>query len=247
MVVTSNKNTGLTPVEFLVSVSFVAGCIQLLAGVLQLGIIVDFISIPVISGFTTGAALTIIMTQVAGLLGYQSSIDKHNPAYRVFWDTLLNIKLTTIDAAFGIGTIVFLICWKLLAQYFVQRKYRFGVVFGQGANAAALIFFTVIGVLLNMQHAAPIIHLIGSIPSGVSYISVPNFQHMSIIVPVSATVVLVAITEHIAVTKSYARVNGYKIKANQEIWALGCVNIVGSFFGGFPSSGIINFYALRFV
>jgi sodium-independent sulfate anion transporter 11 len=237
----ANKNLGLTPVQFLVAVSFVAGCIQLLAGVLQLGIIVDFISSPVISGFTTGAALSIIMTQLAGLLGYQSSIDKHNPAYRVLWDTLLNIKLTTIDAAFGIGTIVFLICWKLLAQYFVQRKYRFGVVFGQGANAAALIFFTVIGVLLNMQHAAPIIHLIGYIPSGINYVAVPKFENLLTIIPVSATVVLVGIMEHIAVTKSFARVNGYKIKANQEIWALGFVNIAGSFIGAFPATGNNHF------
>jgi sodium-independent sulfate anion transporter 11 len=187
-----------------------------------------------------------MMTQLAGLLGYQSSIDKHNPAYRVFWDTLLNIKLTSINAVFGIGTIIFLLCWKLLARYFVQKKYRFGVVFGQAANAVALILFTVIGFLVNMKHQTVIINLIGSIPSGVSYVSVPKFEHMSIIIPVSITVVLVAITEHIAVTKSYARLNGYKIKANQEICAIGWVNIAGSFLGGFPSSGI-NRLKLRFV
>jgi sodium-independent sulfate anion transporter 11 len=127
-----------------------------------------------------------------------------------------------------------------LARYFVQKKYRFGVVFGQAANAVALILFTVIGFLVNMKHQTLIINLVGSIPSGISYVAVPKLGHISNILPVALTVVLVAIMEHIAVAKSFARVNGYKIKANQEICSIGWVNIAGSFLGGFPSTGMLN-------
>jgi sodium-independent sulfate anion transporter 11 len=239
MVANYNTNTGLSPVQFLVSVAFVSGCIEFLAGILRLGIIVDFISTPVIAGFTSGAAISIIWTQLAGLLGIPG-INTNNPAYRVLADTLLSIKLTTVDAAFGIGTITFLFIWRLVAQYLVQKSCRWGVVFGQAGNAIALIFFTLVGLLVNFYRQKPLIRLVGSIPSGINYIALPTLTNMSSVIPASTTVLLVAIMEHIAVTKSFGRVNGYKIKANQEIWALGCVNIIGSFFGGFPATGIAN-------
>jgi solute carrier family 26 (sodium-independent sulfate anion transporter), member 11 len=232
---TYNTNTSLSPVEFSVAVAFTAGAIELIFGVLRLGIIVDLISSPVIAGFTSGAAISIICTQLPSLLGI-SGINTQNPAYLVVGNTVSSLHSVKLDAAFGFSTIIFLALWRLISRELTRNKYSFGTLFGQVGNAVALVIFTLISFGVNYNRS-PLVKIVGLIPSGISYIGVPNVSHMSSVFPAAATVVLVAIMEHIAVTKSFARVNGYKIKPNQEIFALGVVNLLGSFFGAFAATG----------
>lgn len=68
LLVTYNTNK-IDPVVFAVATTFLTGIIQVAIGLLRLGVILDLISVPVVVGFTTGAGIQIMISQVAGLLG----------------------------------------------------------------------------------------------------------------------------------------------------------------------------------
>jgi sodium-independent sulfate anion transporter 11 len=240
-----NQGTGLTPIQFLISVSFVKGCIELFLGIFQFGILVELISTPVIHGFTTGAAISIICSQLPGLLGIPG-INKREAAFLVFGNTAENITHVHWDMAIGLSTIVFLWFYSFIATKIVNNGHKWGSLFGNAGNSVAIILFTCISLIVNASWPEKkLIKVLGHIPSGLSYMQAPNLGHLDKVIPAAATVVLVAIVEHIAVAKAFSRLNGYKIRPNQEIGSIGITNILGSFLGAFPMTGAFSRTAVK--
>ncbi|XP_014476138.1 PREDICTED: sodium-independent sulfate anion transporter-like isoform X4 [Dinoponera quadriceps] len=100
------------PIEFVVLLCFLAGCVELLMGVLNLGFLVDFISIPVTSGFISATSMIIIIAQLQGLLGLKyRSVNIIDNLYKLC-KNIGNIRLP--DLALGICSILFLLLFKKL-------------------------------------------------------------------------------------------------------------------------------------
>lgn len=243
LVIQYNQNTGLSEIQFLASTAFIAGLVEFIFGILRLGIIVDFISAPVIAGFTSGAAISIICSQLSGLFGI-SGLNTNLPAYMVLGNTIASLNRISIDAAFGISTIIFLVLWRHIGKWMIKKKFKCGRLFGQAGNIVALVLFTLISFIINFE--TKVVKIVGSVPSGINYVQIPNFlKNFSAVYPAAVTVVLVAIMEHIAIAKSFGRHSGYKIKPNQEIIALGLVNMIGCFFGAYPATGSFSRSAVK--
>ncbi|KAG8231476.1 hypothetical protein J437_LFUL000193 [Ladona fulva] len=98
------------PIDFVVLLTFLSGCVELLFGILRLGVLVDFISAPVVSGFTTATSIVIAEAQMKGLLGikYKSVGFIDN-----LWKLCSNIQNTKLgDAILGVASIIFLLIFR---------------------------------------------------------------------------------------------------------------------------------------
>lgn len=99
------------PVEFVILLTFLVGIVEMVMGIFRLGFVVDFISIPVTSAFTSATSLIIIASQIKGLMGIKyNSTNFANTIYRLFQE-LTQFKLA--DTLLSVLCIVFLLLLKV--------------------------------------------------------------------------------------------------------------------------------------
>ncbi|KAI8090276.1 sulfate transporter family-domain-containing protein, partial [Gilbertella persicaria] len=239
-----NANPNITPAEVAVSLGLHAGIISIVISLLRLGILVDFIPEPAIAGYMTGSAITIVISQWPKLFGIPD-VSTHASPYMIFGQFFAKISHTHIDVAFGLSSLVFLysvryICVKIKPQSRILQKFVF--LFGIMRNGLIVIVGTIISFLINMGRDDSLFSIIKTVPAGFDAMAVPRlhldiFKKAGGIIP---SIVLILVLEHISVAKSFGRICDYQIDPDQEILAIGMSNVIGSFFGGFPSTGAFS-------
>ncbi|CAO3599115.1 unnamed protein product [Absidia cylindrospora] len=230
-----------------VTLSLVAGLITLVIGISRLGILVDFIPQPAIAGYMTGSAISITLGQWPKLFGL-SQVDTHNPAYMIFVDFFKNLPFTKLDVAFGLTGLVALYLVRFGCQYLSSRKglpgrLQKGVFyFGIMRNGLVVIVGTLISFGINRQSETSLISIIKDVPAGFDALAVPMLDSRILAASsaVLPSIIIIMILEHVSVAKSFGRVYDYNINPNQEIFAIGISNILGSFFGGAPATGAFS-------
>ncbi|EER35516.1 sulfate permease 1 [Candida tropicalis MYA-3404] len=246
--------------EIATFLSLICGGIAAAIGVLRLGFILEFISIPAVMGFMTGSAFSIISGQVPGLMGYNSKVNTRTSTYLVVVNTLKHLPDTTIDATFGLIPLVILYFWKWFTEVGQKRWPKYKVWFfyiQQLRNAIVIVVATAIcwGIVHPKKVAwtgsdsdfKPPIKTIGEVPRGlrnVGPMTIPDgiIGAMASEIPVSTVILLL---EHIAIAKSFGRINDYKVVPDQEVIAIGVTNLVGTFFNAYPATGSFSRSALK--
>lgn len=213
--------------EYIAMALFLAlfmGVIQLLFGLLKMGFLVNFLSKPVISGFTSAAAIIIGLSQLKHLLGtdIEGSSQIHillSNAFKTVGDTNL------FTLGLGIAAIIVI---RMLKK--INRKIP-------GALVAV-----VLGVLavyfLGLSTSG--VRIVGEVPDGLPALTLPAWDtgRISELFPIALTLALIAFMEAISVAKAVEEKRGENhVKANQELVALGASNIVGSLFQSYPTTG----------
>lgn len=240
-----------TAPEIATCLAFICGCIVLAIGLLRIGWIIEFIPQPAVSGFMTGSALNIAAGQVPALLGVSKRFNTREATYKIIINTLKNLPHSNLDAAFGVSALALLyfIKWGLEAVQRRYPKYARAAFFAQALrHAFVIIIFTIISWRINLHHTdKPRISLVGTVPSGLQHVGRPLISGeligaMGSHLPVATIILLL---EHIAIAKSFGRLNGYKINPNQELIAIGVNNTVGSVFAAYPSTGSFSRSALK--
>ncbi|KAL1947588.1 hypothetical protein VTO73DRAFT_13312 [Trametes versicolor] len=235
------------------TVAFICGFIVLGIGLLRLGWLVEFIPAPAVSGFMTGSALNIVSGQLPGLMGI-SGFDTRAATYKVFINTLKGLPRTKLDAAFGITGLVSLyairwICDRLSKRY--PTKARFFFFMSVFRNAFVIVVLTIASWLFTRHRKGSDgkypIKILQDVPRGFKHLGQPIIdpelvKALAGELPV-ATIIL--FLEHIAISKSFGRVNGYKIDPNQELIAIGVTNTIGTLFGAYPATGSFSRSALQ--
>lgn len=201
--------------------AFAVGVIQLVLGLLRMGFLVNFLSKPVISGFTSGAAIIIIFSQIKHLLGapIENSGKFHQLAINVF-DKIGETNMYDL----GIGIIGILLI-VLLKKW---DKRIPGILI-------AVIFGIIAVYFLKLESYG--VHLVGVIPQGLPGFQIPeiSIDNLLQIWPIALTIALVGYLEAISIGKAIDEKNKQDlVDANQELIALGSSNIVGSFFQAYP-------------
>ena len=211
-------------IQLALLLAFLMGAIQLLLGVLRMGFIVSFLSKPVISGFTSAAAIIIGLSQLKNLLGL--SLPQSNQLHKIIL-SLFEVKeplhlITVLISLGSIGFILFLKKWN--------RK------------IPSAILAVIIGILIvsffNLDKNG--VAVVGVIPEGLPTFQLLNFDLTLIqqLFPIALTLALVAFMEAISVAKAIEeKHNDYKVDPNQELIALGGANLVASFFQSYPTTG----------
>ncbi len=234
------------------ALAFICGFIVLGIGLLRLGWIIEFIPQPAVSGFMTGSAISIAAGQVPGLFGIQKRFNTRDATYKVIINTLKNLKFSTLDAAFGVTALVTLygIKWGLAWAGNRYTRFRRAAFFLTAfRHAFVIIIFTIAAwrTVIHLPVKKYPITVLGTVPRGLQhvgqpYISMELLSALGSKIPV-ATIILVL--EHIAIAKSFGRINGYKINPNQELIAIGVNNTLGTLFSAYPSTGSFSRSALK--
>lgn len=234
-----------------VTLSLICGGIAAGLGLLRLGFILEFIPIPAVMGFMTGSAFSIIVGQLPGLVGTSKLLDTRAASYEVLINFFKQLKHANIDAAFGIVPLFVLFFIKYSAAYGEKRYPRLKRTFfyvGVLRNAFVIVFATLISYLCYRHNKKnPAASLLKTVPSGLKHVGVPTIDHeivsaLTSELPVS---VIVLLLEHIAISKSFGRINDYKIVPDQELIAIGVTNLIGVFFSAYPATGSFSRSALK--
>lgn len=211
--------------------AFGVGIFQLLMGVLRMGFIANFLSKPVLSGFTSAAALIIIASQMRSLFGMDlpGSARIHEVAAAM----VQNIgDIDPITTVIGIGSIV------IIAGLNQWKK----------AFPAALLV-VILGILITFFWRLDDrgVSIVGDIPRGLPAFGIAevSLTDLQLLFPLILVIALVSYIQSIAVAKAIATKHGYKMDPNQELIALGFAKFGGSFFQSFPTSGSFSRTALN--
>ncbi|XP_066472566.1 sodium-independent sulfate anion transporter [Tiliqua scincoides] len=249
---------------YAILLSFLSGCIQIVMGLLHLGLFLDFISYPVIKGFTSAAAVTIGFNQVKSLLGLQKIPRQF---FLQLYYTFYRIGETrAADAILGVLCLVVLVGLQQMKNH-VSRAYRMerlSVRIGQlvvwatatARNALVVLFAGLVAYSFQVTGSQPFT-LTGAVPQGLPPFQPPPFSKATVNGTVSfgqmaqamgaglAVVPLMGLLETIAIAKAFASQNNYQIDPNQELLAMGFTNLLGSFVSSYPVTGSFGRTALN--
>ncbi|MCK6620657.1 MAG: solute carrier family 26 protein [Calditrichaceae bacterium] len=203
--------------------ALLAGLLQFLMGLARMGFLVNFLSHPVISGFTSAAALIIGFSQLKHLLGIH--LPRSEQVYAILWNAMRQIQDINMPTfIIGAGSIVVLLLLR-----------RWKPLFPAALLVVALSILTVWFFRLDAHGVA----IVGEVPRGLSSPSLPHFSADTVaaLLPIAITISLVGFMESIAVAKSFAAKNRYEVDANQELIGLGLANVAAGLFGGYPVTG----------
>ncbi|XP_016930385.2 sodium-independent sulfate anion transporter [Drosophila suzukii] len=237
-----NQYAEISP-DYAVLVCFLAGCIVLILGLLNMGVLVRFISIPVITGFTMAAATTIGSAQINNIVGLTSQSNDLLPAWKNFFTHLLSIRVW--DALLGVSSLVFLLLMTRVKDIKWGNRI-FWKYLGLSRNALAVIFGTFLAYILSRDGNQPF-RVTGPITAGVPPFRLPPFsttvngeyvsfgEMISTVGSSLGSIPLISILEIVAISKAFSK--GKIVDASQEMVALGMCNIMGSFVLSMPVTG----------
>lgn len=204
--------------------AFMVGVVQLLMGVFRLGFLVNFLSHPVISGFTSAAALIIGFSQLKHLLGF--NLPRNDYIHEIIVDAVANISHVNFLTLLVGLTAIALILFIKKVKFFLPGP-LLAVVFG---------ILAVWGLGLYDQG----VKIVGEVPQGLPGFGFPvlDFNNIQSLLPIALTISFIGFMESIAVAKAIQKKhNDYKVEPNQELIGLGMANIGGSLFQAFPTTG----------
>ncbi|KAJ3129002.1 hypothetical protein HK098_002853 [Nowakowskiella sp. JEL0407] len=237
----ANGNDIYPKTMFAITLAFMTGIYQLAIGFLRIGFIANFIPSTVIQGFTTGAAISIIIQQTPSLLGISKIETNRQPIYLAFRDILLNLYRTQLDAALGLTAVAVLVTLKILKET-VGTRVKWVYWVGIARNGIVLVLYLLISYAITTSNGnkAPF-QIVGTIPPGFKAPQKPNLDADilgRVWIP-AFTSTLISAVEHVGIVKAFGKKFGYtrNINPNQEIIAVGVSNFIGSFMSGYPATG----------
>ncbi|HKK73506.1 MAG TPA: solute carrier family 26 protein [Saprospiraceae bacterium] len=210
--------------ELAVITAMMAGLIQVGLGLFKWGFLINFLAHPVISGFTSAAAIIIGLSQFNNLFGL--SLERSNQIHVVLqalFSHLQDIHWPTF--LLGVGAIVFMLI--------IRRINR--------AIPAALLV-AVMGILIAKyaQLNTVGVAILEDIPKGLPTFSAPGISLRDIqqLLPLALTISVISFIESLAIASAISKKYKLpKVDPDQELLALGVTKLVGSFFQAFPTTG----------
>ncbi|NXT89003.1 S2611 protein, partial [Anhinga rufa] len=241
---------------YAILLAFLSGCIQLAMGLLHLGFLLDFISCPVIKGFTSAASITISFNQIKNILGLQGIPRQF---FLQVYETLRRIGETRAgDAVLGLACLAALAGLQAMKSRLpraapvepLAARVSYLIVWttATARNAVVVLFAGLVAYSFQVMGSQPLT-LTGSIPQGLPAFRLPCFSmatpngtipFRSMVEDMGvglAVVPLMGLLETVAIAKAFASQNDYRIDPNQELLAMGFANILGSFVSSYPITG----------
>lgn len=221
-----------TYVALAITLSLMIGLFQLSLGIFRMGALVNFISHPVIIGFTNGAAIIIGLSQISKIIGVKMERSEH--FLMDVWEVFKQVGHTHVPSlifgitAFGI-------------MFFLKIKHpklpNVLIAVSLTTLASWLVGFEALGG-----------KVIGTIPQGLPSLALPHFDSNMIVSLIPSTIIisLVGFMEAISIAKAMAARSKTSVDANQELIGQGLANIVGSLSQSYPTSGSFSRSAVNF-
>lgn len=235
------------------ALAVIVGAIICFIGLIRCGWIVDFISLAAISAYMTGSALNIAVSQVPALMGI-TGFSNRDATYKVVINVLKHLGRSKLDAAIGLTALAMLYLIRSACNFSARKMPSRAKTFffiSTLRTAFVILLYTLISYLSNRHHLKKTtdhrFQILGTVPRGFKNAAVPTVNKTIIKtfasqLPASVIVVLI---EHIAIAKSFGRVNNYTIDPSQEMVAIGVTNLLGPFLGAYPATGSFSRTAIK--
>ncbi|XP_052146246.1 low affinity sulfate transporter 3-like isoform X2 [Oryza glaberrima] len=226
------------------TVTFLTGVFQFAFGLFRLGFLVDFLSHAAIVGFMGGAAIVIGLQQLKGLLGL-SHFTNRTDVVSVTKAVWVSVHETWHPENVFIGCSFFMF---ILAMRFIGRKYK--KLFWVSAIAPVLsVALSTLFVYATRadKHGVKIIQKVNS---GINASSVEQIDlkggYAAECAKIALVCAVIALTEAVAVGRSFSAINGYRLDGNKEMVAMGFMNIAGSLSSCYVATGSFSRTAVNF-
>lgn len=203
--------------------------------VFRFGFVSVYLSAPMLDGFATGASCTILTVQVKYLLGLKIPRHQGSGTVVVTWINLFkNIHKTNFcDMITSAICITVLLVGKEL-----QERYKDHLKIPLPTELVVVALATVVSHFadLNGQYNSSIS---GAIPTGFIPPKVPNFELIPRVAVDAIPLAVISFAFTVSLSEMFAKKNGYTVRPNQEMLAIGFCNIIPSFFHCFTTSAAL--------
>lgn len=216
---------------YVILMALLSGVFQIVLGVARMGVLINFLSYPVLRGFINAAAIIIALAQLPAMLGLKLEHSKH-----FMIDELHVIEQAaqthTLSLAFGLGSLVFLF---LMKKYLPKLP---GVLI-------VVIITTLISYLVGFEAQGGTV--VGTIPQGLPKFSVPplDWNASMQMLPAAFVIAIISFMEAMSSSKIIAIKKRIKWDENQELVGQGMAKIAAAFSTGMPVSGSFSRSALN--
>lgn len=209
------------------------GSLQIVLGLFRLGHLINFVSHPVIAGFTSAAAIIIIITQLGDALGIEVMRSAH--IVQVLEDVISKV------ASCNYPTLL-LFCLTLIFLILIKKLNK--NIPGPLIVVLLAIFACYYFDLSNIYELA----IVGDIPQGIPQLALPDFNlhKVKLLAPTILTVTVIGIVESLGIARAMERIHkDHKLDPNKELIALGISKIGGSLTQAIPTSGSFSRSAIN--
>ena len=211
-------------IELVLVTALFVGFTQFLMGAFRLGFLMNFISKPVLSGFTSAAAFIIGVSQLGNLTG--ADLERSKYVYRVISDLISNLGTVNLP------TLIIGLSCIILIGIFKKWKPKIPI-------ELISVILTIIAVwFFRLDQIG--VEIIGPVQAGLPAPTLPNLSDLPLwkLMPTVLAIAFLSFTQSIALAKAMVRRNpDYKVDSNQELFSIGLANMIGSVFQAYPVAG----------
>jgi sulfate permease, SulP family len=211
---------GADPAVIATTLAVLVGSLLIVAGILRLGFVAQFISEPVLTGFKAGIGIVIISDQLPKVIGLHVP---HGSLLETIMSTIQMLPhASLLTAAVGLGTI------GLMAVLEARIPHSPAPLVGVtiGIAASGLLGLSALGV-----------DTAGAIPAGLPRLTLPDTSLAPQLWAGALGIALISFTESIAAGRAFVQPGEPRPDANQELFALGVGNVLGGLTGAMPAGG----------
>lgn len=219
-------------IQLVILTSFLAGIFQVLLSVFRMGFLVNFLSHPVIAGFSSAAAFIIGISQFKHILGIEITAGANT--LQTLKELCFNLSESNMQALLigGLGFLLLVLLKKLNNKI---------------PGALILVILSIVVVIITQWNKEGLA-IVGAVPSGLPGFQLPMIDITSVIkvLPLAILIALVSFIESIAIAKTLAAKSGtHQIDANKELLGLGLAKLGGALFQAFPNTGSFSRSAIN--
>lgn len=226
-------------IQAVVTLALMVGVIQIILGILHFGILSDYLPEPLIRGFTTGAAIHVFTSQFYKMFGVGVG-DVTGPLeiLRQYIEFFPNLRgVNTTEVIVSLLAIILMVVVKEVQEKF-KKKYK---VFKYPIPVELLVIIlgTLVSYLMDFETKYGV-SVVGTVPTGLPSPSFPNFEYVPYLIVDSIVIAIVAFSIAVSMAYIFGKKYNYEVGANQELFAYGASNFVGSLFQSFPSTASLS-------
>ena len=237
---------------FATATALVVGLMQIAMGAARLGVLTNFLSHPVLSGFSSAAAILIALSQAKHLLGVKLPQTEHfHESLAQLARALPQTNMPTL--AIGVASILLLLGFQYVLPRVLASWKKLPAIVAQSLSKSGPLFVVIVGTAIVAAFGlgeTSGVNIVGEIPRGLPKLAFPALGASEFLplLPLALTVSFVGFLESVSVAKTLAAKRRQKVESNQELIALGAANVAAGVTGAYPVTGgfsrsVVNFSA----
>ncbi|KXJ91757.1 sulfate permease [Microdochium bolleyi] len=228
-----------TPTQIATAVALMVGVYSLVLGMLELGFILDYVSVPVLTGFISATALVIGFGQVGKLVGLSNMPDG---VFNQLGSMLRRLpQWDGPTCGVGLGSIIMLVLLQKIGQRYGKKHFLIKYMSSSRAVIVLVIFTLISYGVNNGRDPKNYVFAVSKVSTkGIVAPTVPESALISKIALRAIAPFMACALEHLAVGKAFGRKNNYTIGQSQELNYLGVTNIINGFFHVMPVGGAMS-------